>query len=541
MRVAIVTETFLPKMDGIVRMLTEFLGHLRGHGHDALVIAPGAGPSEYAGFPVRRLRGVRWHVYPGLTLASPAPRQIAAALRDWRPDIVHLAGPVLLGSQAALVARTLGLPLAAHFQTDLASYTTWHGVPFLHRAAWSYLRTVHRLADRTYCPTPTVRRQLQGEGFRDLALCGRGVNTTLFQPARRSAAYRATLLGPDADPATPILAYVGRLSPEKNLAALVTIAEARPELPLLIVGDGPARPWLEQALAGRRAHFAGELRGEDLATAYASADFLACTSLTETFCQVAQGGDGLGVAGHRLPGGRRLRCRGARRGGFPLPTRRRRGVARGGGSPRDRRTVAPRPQPPRPRHRRAADLGRGLRASAGRVRRDRPHAPGGRRGTGATFRRGRHQAWRRRVARRFRVGKADLHLHTTYSDGAITVRALLDRVATRGELAVVAITDHDTIAGAEAAQQLAQRERYPVEVIVGEEVTTRQGHIVGLFLREAIPPGQSAVDTVAAIHRQGGLAFAPHPFFNDRPLRQRRDGQHRPPRRHLAARRHRGG
>ncbi len=120
------------------------------------------------------------------------------------------------------------------------------------------------------------------------------------------------------------------------------------------------------------------------------------------------------------------------------------------------------------------------------------------------------------------MGKADLHLHTTYSDGAITVRALLDRVAARGELAVVAITDHDTIAGAEAAQQLAQRERYPVEVIVGEEVTTRQGHIVGLFLREAIPPGQSAVDTVAAIHRQGGLAFAPHPFFNDRPLRQRR-------------------
>ena len=304
MRVAIVTETFLPKMDGIVRMLTEFLGHLRGHGHDALVIAPGVGPTEYAGFPVRRLRGVRWHVYPGLTLASPAPRQIAAALRDWRPDIVHLAGPVLLGSQAALVARTLGLPLAAHFQTDLASYTTWHGVPFLQRAAWSYLRTVHHLADRTYCPTPTVRRQLQGEGFRDLALCGRGVNTALFHPTRHSTEYRATVLGKEADPATPILAYVGRLSPEKNLAALVTIAQARPELPLLIVGDGPARPWLELALAGRRAHFAGELRGEELATAYASADLLACTSLTETFCQVAQEAmaSGLPVIGFRAGG-----------------------------------------------------------------------------------------------------------------------------------------------------------------------------------------------------------------------------------------------
>jgi len=304
MRVAIVTETFLPKMDGIVRMLTEFLGYLRAQGHDALVIAPGAGPTEHAGFVVRRLRGVRWHVYPGLTLANPAPRRIAAALRGWRPDIVHLAGPVLLGSQAALVARSLGLPLAAHFQTDLASYTAWHGVPFLQRTAWSYLRAVHNLADRTYCPTPTVRRQLQAEGFRDLALCGRGVNTALFQPSRRGATYRAAVLGRDADQETPILAYVGRLSPEKNLAALVTIAEARPELPLLIVGDGPARPWLERALAGRRAHFAGELRGDELATAYASADFLACTSLTETFCQVAQEAmaSGLPVIGFRAGG-----------------------------------------------------------------------------------------------------------------------------------------------------------------------------------------------------------------------------------------------
>ena len=120
------------------------------------------------------------------------------------------------------------------------------------------------------------------------------------------------------------------------------------------------------------------------------------------------------------------------------------------------------------------------------------------------------------------MGKADLHLHTTYSDGAITIRALLDTVGTRGELAVIAITDHDTIAGAEAAQRLAQQGRYPIEVIVGEEVTTRQGHIVGLFLRETIAPGLSAAETVAAIHEQGGLAFAPHPFFNDRPLRQRR-------------------
>lgn len=144
MRIAIVTETFLPKMDGIVRMLTEFLAHLRRQGHEALVIAPGSGPATHEGFPVRRIRGVSWRVYPGLTLTSPAPRQLTAAFREWQPDIVHLAGPVLLGTQAVLAARALRLPLAAHFQTDLANYATWHGVPFLRRAAWSYLRSVHR-------------------------------------------------------------------------------------------------------------------------------------------------------------------------------------------------------------------------------------------------------------------------------------------------------------------------------------------------------------------------------------------------------------
>jgi phosphatidylinositol alpha 1,6-mannosyltransferase len=304
MRVAVVTETFLPKMDGIVRMLVELLGYLRRQGHEALIIAPGQGPDEHDGFAVRRVRGLRWRVYPGLTLASPAPRQLGAALREWRPDIVHLAGPVLLGAQATLVARSLGLPLAAHFQTDLANYTAAHGVPYLRRAAWSYLRTIHRLADRTYCPTPSVRRQLQAEGFRDLALCGRGVDTAQFHPARRSAAFRARVLGRDADPDTPVLAYVGRVSPEKNLDALVAVARARPTLPLLIVGDGPARPWLQRALAGHRAYFTGELRGDDLAIAYASADINLCTSLTETFCQVAQEAmaSGLPVVGFRAGG-----------------------------------------------------------------------------------------------------------------------------------------------------------------------------------------------------------------------------------------------
>lgn len=120
------------------------------------------------------------------------------------------------------------------------------------------------------------------------------------------------------------------------------------------------------------------------------------------------------------------------------------------------------------------------------------------------------------------MGRADLHLHTTYSDGAPTVPELLDAVAARGDLAVIAVTDHDTIAGATLARDLAAGGRYPFEVVVGEEITSREGHIVGLFLDAPIAPGQSAAATVAAVHAQGGLAFAAHPFFRDRPRRARR-------------------
>lgn len=303
MRIAIVTETFLPKMDGIVRMLTEFLDHLATRGHDAIVLTPGAGDDRYGDFRVERFRGLRWGLYPGLTVAGPSPR-LLAVLRHWQPDIVHLAGPALLGAQAAVAARLLGLPAAAHYQTDLATYAGCHGLSALQPVAWHYLRAIHGLADRTYCPTPTVRRQLHEQGFRDLALCARGVDTVGFHPRNRSAAFRARVLGGRADPATPIAVYVGRLSPEKNLDALLATARARPELPLLIVGDGPARPQLMAALAGHRAHFTGELRGAALAAAYASADLLVCTSLTETFCQVVQEAmaSGLPTLGFRAGG-----------------------------------------------------------------------------------------------------------------------------------------------------------------------------------------------------------------------------------------------
>lgn len=111
------------------------------------------------------------------------------------------------------------------------------------------------------------------------------------------------------------------------------------------------------------------------------------------------------------------------------------------------------------------------------------------------------------------LGKADLHLHTYFSNGKPSVIELLEHVAKHTDLSVIAVTDHDTLLGAAVAVEIAEERAYPFDVVVGEEVTTRDGHIVGLFLEETVEPGLSAEETIEEIHAQGGLAFAPHPFF----------------------------
>ncbi|TMC09042.1 MAG: PHP domain-containing protein [Chloroflexi bacterium] len=120
------------------------------------------------------------------------------------------------------------------------------------------------------------------------------------------------------------------------------------------------------------------------------------------------------------------------------------------------------------------------------------------------------------------IGRADLHMHTSYSDGWPSPGALVDHAAGLGDLDVIAITDHDTIEGALLGAELAADRPDAPAVIVGEEVSSRQGHILGLFLERRVPPGMSGADTIAAIHDQGGLAIAAHPFWRtDRPGRER--------------------
>src|SRR4051794_17204047 len=207
------------------------------------------------------------------------------------------------------MARALGVPVAAHDQTHLARHAEHLGPAALAGRGWHRLLDIHNDCDATFAPTPSMARELRERGMLRVHVCGRGVDTRLFHPARRDPLVRARLTD---ERERPILLYMGRLSPEKNLAELIAVARALPDYPMLIVGDGPARGMLAAQLGGLNVHFADVLHGEDLAAAYASADIFLFPSATETFEQVVREAmaSGLPVIGVRAGGVRDLICDG---------------------------------------------------------------------------------------------------------------------------------------------------------------------------------------------------------------------------------------
>jgi glycosyltransferase involved in cell wall biosynthesis len=194
---------------------------------------------------------------------------------------------MLLGAAGIFAAQRLGVPIVTSYHTNLAAYCKYFGLGALEAPAWAYRRFLHSQAAITLCPSRSTAQELERRGFAHPRVWSRGVDTQLFSPARRSEAWRRQVAG---DHSHPIVLYVGRLSHEKNLGALVAAhsALARDGARLVFVGDGPARATLERAMSGATATFTGYLQGEQLAQAYASADVFAFPSLTETFGQVIQ-------------------------------------------------------------------------------------------------------------------------------------------------------------------------------------------------------------------------------------------------------------
>ncbi|TNM50127.1 glycosyltransferase family 1 protein [Nocardioides albidus] len=287
MKVAIVTESFLPLVNGVVNSVRQVVDRLLDSGHEPLVIAPGPGPEVYRGVRVVRVRSVAVPRYPSFPLGLP-DRQVEDVLARFAPDVVHLASPIVLGWTGLRAARRRDLPTVAVYQTDIPGYLRQYGLPG-EAACARWVARLHRRATRTLVPSRAAYDQLDGLGVGGLHLWGRGVDLGLFDPGARSAELRRRW---EADGAT-VVGYVGRLAAEKQVRRLADLADV-PGIRLVVVGDGPEAPYLRQRLPD--ATFTGMLTGPDLAAAFASLDVFVHTGLNETFCQTIQEAQASGVA-----------------------------------------------------------------------------------------------------------------------------------------------------------------------------------------------------------------------------------------------------
>ncbi|KQP82345.1 glycosyltransferase family 1 protein [Aeromicrobium sp. Leaf291] len=291
MRIVIVAESFLPQTNGVVHSVLRVLDHLAARGDDVLVVAPDAGPDVPATVAGARVVTVPAWSFPGyadVRVATGRVSPLTAILRDFGPDVVHLASPFALGWRAALAAAALDLPVVAVYQTDVPTYAGRYGVRGVENLLWKRVRDLHGRADLTLAPSTATIRTLEERGVERLRLWRRGVDTDRFSPARRDESWRRRL-APEGE---RLVGYVGRLAPEKQVQDLAALQDL-PGTRIVVVGDGPERARLERLLPG--AHFTGMLHGTALATAVAGLDVLVSTSETETFCQVVQEGLASGV------------------------------------------------------------------------------------------------------------------------------------------------------------------------------------------------------------------------------------------------------
>ncbi|MCO8278014.1 glycosyltransferase family 1 protein [Actinoplanes sp. TRM 88003] len=285
MRVALVTESFLPDVNGVANSVVRTADHLLRRGHEPMVIAPQPPPAVrdtpvHVPYPVVRVASLPMPGYPQIRLGLPTPT-LTGALRAFGADLVHLASPFVLGAWGMLAARTLRLPTVAVYQTDVAAYARAYKVGMTEGAAWKWIKTVHNLASRTLVPSSESAFALNAHGVERVHLWRRGVDDELFHPGRRRDEVRQSL-APNGE---LVVGFVGRLAVEKQIDLLADVSRL-PGVRLVIVGDGPAAPQLHKALPA--ATFLGVRRGEELAELYASFDIFAHTGPYETFGQAVQ-------------------------------------------------------------------------------------------------------------------------------------------------------------------------------------------------------------------------------------------------------------
>ena len=309
MRVATVSETYPPEVNGVARTMGLMVEGLRKRGHEVELVRPRQNGHDAAanepGFREILKQGIPIPRYTQLKMGMPALPSLARAWRESRPDIVHIATEGPLGWSALAAARRLKIPTATDFHTNFHAYSRHYGAAWMARPVAAYLRAFHNRAGCTMVPTAELAEELAGRGFERLRVVGRGVNPAVFHPGRRSSELRASWGAGDD---TPVALCVSRFAPEKNFALVIDAYEAmrraRPDTRLVLVGDGPLTNELKQRNVGYVV--AGRKVNGELSMHYASADIFLFPSLTETFGNVTLEAmaSGLGIVAYRYAAAR---------------------------------------------------------------------------------------------------------------------------------------------------------------------------------------------------------------------------------------------
>lgn len=283
LRVAVVTESFLPSLNGVTNSVVRVLESLKANGHEAIVLAPTSNSDEFLGFKVIQIS--RFYIKQ-FAVALPHLR-LEKILRDFNPDVVHVAAPFAFGRQAISVAHRMGVPAIAIYQTDIAGYAQRYGVPGLRPVIDRMIGAIHRRATVNLAPTNEGADYLRAIGAKRVAVWGRGVDLESYHPKKRelvgNSGYRKELGAHDH----LIVGFVGRLAAEKQVDRLAELFGI-PNVSFLIVGDGPERKKLENLFRYQKVRFTGKLVGPELANAYAAMDIFVHCGTEETFGQTIQ-------------------------------------------------------------------------------------------------------------------------------------------------------------------------------------------------------------------------------------------------------------
>lgn len=290
LHIEVVTDTYVPDINGVALSLSRLCAGLRGRGHRVAIIRSGQAEGEEAWVPWWPLPGY-WEIKVG----APWPGQFRRRWTRRRPDVVYVAIETPLGFSAASAALKLGIPVIGGFHTHFREYLLEYGMSWFSGKVWTYQKWFHNRLALTLVPSPQAKEKLVQAGFANVGVLGRGVDTGLFHPSRRDSELRRSW---GAGENTPVALVVGRVSYEKNIELAIRafshMRRSRPDLVCIVVGDGPARAKLQRENPDVR--FAGYQTGTDLSACYASADFMLFPSETETFGNVLIEGMASGLA-----------------------------------------------------------------------------------------------------------------------------------------------------------------------------------------------------------------------------------------------------